>query len=66
MNPVICFCACLPTRPSTATRAPGEHWAATACWLIELHGDKATGVLDDSIHEMLDRAIDRTAADGTR
>ena len=38
--------------------------AAITFWLIELHADKATGALDDSIHDVLDSAPDRAALRG--
>ena len=40
---------------ATQRRVLGE----TVSWLNELHADRASGKLDDTIHEILDRALDR-------
>ena len=54
----------LPDSAVDGDAATRRAHAEAASWLIELHGDKTTGTLDDSVHDVLDRAADRTALTG--
>ena len=50
----------LPNRMVNGDATQRRLLGKTVSWLISLHADRASGKLDATVHEILDRALDRT------